>query len=676
MIAATLSLTILGLAAAAVLAVASRVFHVDEDPRVLDVEDSLLGANCGGCGYAGCASAAAAVVAGKAGADVCVAGGFDITQVVAAVMGVVVEEKEADLSHSSCRYSVEEAERRFVYSGIPDCRAAVLLYGGEKACPVGCLGLGTCVRACPFGALSIGARGLPVVDRSKCTGCGVCVEVCPKDIVSLTSVTRRLLSEYTVDECTAPCQRACPTGIDVPAYVRAINEGDYLDAVRIIKEKNPLPSICGHICPSPCEEACRRNLADAPVAINALKRFVSDHARTTGASNDLFKARASGRRVALIGGGVEGLTAAYFLARLGHSPCLLEATTALGGVLRHVISEARLPREVLDAEIDEILAMGVQAELGRALGRDITLWGLFEEGYDRIAMTAGAWDGRQMLMDGEGDRLQIPGVVSLLSLLKARARGQALSPDGAAVLWGSGQALLDAGRVCLDQGAPRVVIASGRSRDALLLAGVDEGALDHPGLEFRFNVAPVALTGARDTLRSVTLQGADGAQEIIEASLLVVAASRIPLAFTRTDGEDGWATLPLFEARPDASGRPGLFPVDTLGRASDHTAVVEAVGAGRRLARALQLSLTGEPLAPPARMITAAADLPKVTALVDVAERHRTPMPMDIVHGQAGLPEAVAAGYSEAQAREEAARCLDCGLVCYVQERPATGERA
>ena len=148
---ATLSLLGLGLIAAIILTVAAKVFYVYEDPKIEEVEGALLGANCGGCGYAGCNAAAQAVVAKKEGADICVAGGPDITSAVASVMGVVVTLKEPEISLPGCRYNNDCADLKFNYNGLDDCRAAMLVYDGSKECSVGCLGLGTCSVLCPFG---------------------------------------------------------------------------------------------------------------------------------------------------------------------------------------------------------------------------------------------------------------------------------------------------------------------------------------------------------------------------------------------------------------------------------------------------------------------------------------------------------------------------------------------
>ena len=394
MLTATIFLMGLGLVASLILVVASKVFYVWEDPRIEEVSDALLGANCGGCGYAGCAAAAEAVVQKKALPDVCVAGGFEIAQAVAEVMGMSVEEKEPEISKPGCSYGFQEADLKYEYDGLYDCRAAMLLYDGSKVCEIGCLGLGTCVRACPFDALSMGDNNLPVVDNEKCTGCGMCEEICPKGIITLSSATIRLMSDQKLSECTAPCQRHCPAEIDIPKYISEIKAGDYDAALRTIREKNPFPLICGWICPAPCEEECRRNLLDEPVAINGLKKFVADYEKENGEYKLPYLPPISGKKISVIGGGVEGLTASYFLRRLGHEVTVVEATDKLGGILRYVITEERLPGEVLDWEISGILSMGIDSKTGVTAGKDITFESMLKDEVEMVLVTSGGWDSR------------------------------------------------------------------------------------------------------------------------------------------------------------------------------------------------------------------------------------------------------------------------------------------
>ena len=156
------------------------------------------------------------------------------------------------------------------------------------------------------------------------------------------------MREYTTEECTTPCQRSCPAGINIREYIRQIVLGNNRRAVQVIKERNPFPAVIGRICPRPCELDCRRNYVDEPVAINYLKRFAADFEKESGERILPYKAPVSGRSVAVVGGGVEGLSAAFFTARLGHDTTVFEAGPKLGGLLRSAIAKERLPEEILD----------------------------------------------------------------------------------------------------------------------------------------------------------------------------------------------------------------------------------------------------------------------------------------------------------------------------------------
>ncbi|MFN3535256.1 MAG: (Fe-S)-binding protein, partial [Desulfatiglandales bacterium] len=414
-----------GLICGAGLAVASKLFYVYVDPKIEEVQELLPGANCGGCGYAGCSANAAAIVAGKSSPDSCVAASQEAKEAIARILGVSVSLKEPDIARPNCYYGFHEADLKYDYSGIMDCRAQSLLGGGSKVCPIGCLGLGTCVRSCPFGALSIGPDNLPVVDREKCTGCGTCNRVCPRGIITLSSNTKRIQHEYVLSECSTPCQRACPAGIDIPRYIRLIRERDYLGAVQVIKESNPFPLVCGRICVHPCEAACRRNLVDEPVAINPLKRFVADYEMTHNMRVQVPRAPEKGKRVAVIGWGAEGLTAAYFLNRCGHQVTLFESKDYLGGLLRVGLPPNRLPQEVLDWEIQGILEAGVEAKLNHTLGKDITIDGLLKDGFDAVAIAIGGWDtllSQKMLAKGVSN--PIPGIRLLADFLVEHKLGK------------------------------------------------------------------------------------------------------------------------------------------------------------------------------------------------------------------------------------------------------------
>ena len=684
MLEALLAIGGLGLIAGLGLAVASRVFYVYVDPKIVAVEEALPGANCGGCGYPGCSGAAGAIVRGAAEPNVCVAGGSSVHTEIASLLGVEIREREPEIARPGCTYGLQDADLKYRYDGFRDCRAAVLLDGGSKVCPVGCLGLGTCVRACPFGALSMGPDNLPVVDEALCTGCGTCERVCPKQIITLSSHSRRAIGEYTTDQCSAPCQRACPAGINVPEYVRRVGEGDYLGAVRTIKETNPFPSVCGRICVHPCEYECRRNLVDQAIAINPLKRFASDRERLSGERVETYRAPETGKRIAVIGGGAEGLTAAYFLNRLGHESAVYEASSRMGGLLRYGLPRNRLPSEVLDWDIEGVREAGVAFETGRRLGRDMTVGSLLQEGRDAVVVTLGGWD-TQMTQRTPGEVLKpLPGVYLLLDFLLALREGKPRVLGKRVVILGGGNAALEAARVHIREDAREVhmVFREPRSRAPFSEEVLQDA--EEQGIQLHFETSVTRMMGVDDELTHLELThlGAPGEpeREILAADTLLTGSGRFPElvyapqadageAEAESDrGTTAWETLVPY-AGPSAREVTGVFRPGEAN--ADYRAVVEAIGSGRRAASTVHRYLTGESVEGPENMIRADTRVLSLADLEPVATAPREPVPappVEELHADPTLE--VESTYSEEQARREAKRCLQCGLICY--RRPRT----
>jgi len=681
----------LGAVAALLLGIASRVFYVEEDPRIDAVEGALPGANCGGCGYAGCRACAEAIVDGKCEASACVAGGFETAVAVGEVMGVKVEAKEPELAATSCNYSTDEADLIYNYNGANNCQAAMDLFGGSKLCSVGCLGLGSCVMACNFDALEMGDDHLPIFNPKKCVGCGACAEACPKDIIGLTNNTIRMLTEYTTDECHAPCQRACPTGIDIPGYIKEIKEGRFEEALRIIKEKCPLPLVCGRICPAPCELDCRRILAnDEPVAINPLKRFVAEYEQATGKRVEQYMNPDSGKRTAVIGAGAEGLTVANYLARLGHAPTLYEAKEKLGGILRYVISPGRVPDSLLDSEIEGILELGVTAKTNHTLGSEITISSLLAEGFDAIVLTTGGFDSRKVLKN-DSKALLVPGIHLMIDYLAAEAAGKKLEVGDHVLIAGATDNCLEISENCLRSGATRVTIISENNERYLPDNLIDSDSLAQKGIHVMANTRITTLFGNDDKLVGATVECYESDEIGVaktDVDTLIAATGRLPelvIAPVVIDEEDeekaaemkekisgfaicpNWLTAETFRTLSDEGGN-GLFSSPEPGRISDASAVVKAIRSGRRVARGMHLYLTGKQIEAVPNLAVDATEILNVSSVEDVPvvpRQHPAAADPEPGTGSDWTAGEETVGLIESESRKEAERCLQCGLICY-----------
>jgi NADPH-dependent glutamate synthase beta subunit-like oxidoreductase len=660
----------LGLVIGIVLAAASRIFYVYVDPKVEAVDNALPGANCGGCGLPGCAANAEAIVAGKAAPNSCVAGGDDLAATIAAILGVSLEAKEPDVASPGCYYSVEKAETLYKYDGIQDCRAAHLLSGGMKLCDIGCLGLGTCVRACPFDALIMGDDGLPVVDQEKCTGCGTCERVCPKHIIKLSSVTRRILREYTVDDCTTPCQRACPAGINIREYIHQIAIDNCLEAVQVIKERNPFPSTIGRICPHPCETDCRRNLQDEAVAINGLKRFAADFEQASGKRIQPFKAPETGRTIAVIGGGISGLSAAFFLARLGHSPTIYEATDQLGGILRKAIARERLPMDILDWDIEGVLDIGVKAEYNQLCGQDFTIPALLDQGYNAVCLTTGGWDSRLARNADKTIEQQVPGLFLLMDALKAKTQGT-VPVSGHCVVMANGSTAVKVSEILLNKGAEKVTIVTQTDKASSGIKDEQIAQAKDKGIQIIFQAAVQRLKGKANDLKQIEYLEMDTEEtESIEANTLFASYGRFPeLIFTTVvdDDEnrtDEWIAVAPYK-KPGQWNETGIFSEND--EKTDYNAAIRAIAGGRRTAASVHHVMYGNDLALEEDILKPESDIQDVTKLTQVSKKPRQIMPLRTTQELMKKNE-IEKGFTREMAKQEAERCLQCGLVCYERE--------
>jgi len=679
----------IGVVCALTLGIASKIFYVYEDPRIALVEGHLAGANCGGCGYAGCASAALAVVDGKAPPTVCVIAGPESAMNVASVMGVEAGSAEPLRALNRCEGG-DRAADRFYYTGINSCRALAAFYGGKRVCTIGCIGLGDCFRSCAFNAIHMGPKGYPVVDQSKCVGCGACEKVCPKSILKVRTLSQRLLHFNQEDDPLAPCSQTCPAEINIPKYISQIKNGDYRAAVETIRERNPLLFTCGRVCPHPCEEYCRRGIEDEAVSINQLKRFAADFEVKSGHRFPIPCAPSTDKKIAVIGGGPAGLTCAYFLRRLGHGVTIFDKMQNLGGMLRYGIPEYRLPKEILEWEIDSILELGIEYHTGVKLGVDFDLESLVSQGYDAIFLGVGAWSDYQLKVKGEGLKGCFTGIDFLTRFAKIQQgdiTDESIPIGQKCVVIGGGNTAIDCVRTLVRLGAQEVTIVYRRTRNEMPASRVEIEAAADEGVKFHFLASPVQALGdkngrvthleylkmklgepdASGRRRPVPIEGSE---TLIETDMMITAIGQGPdISFADKGkpisdlGVTRWNTI---DADPEIlqSNIPHIF---TAGDAfTGASLVVEAIGGGRRAARAIHLYLSGKELKPvPKSLLKKHIPESIFDQVSGIIKSPRTKMPELPVEDRIQSFLETDLVISKKGAEFESNRCLDCCRICY-----------
>ncbi len=263
------------------------------------------------------------------------------------------------------------------------------------------------VAACRICLVRVDGARVPLPACATPVAEGMVVSTETAELAKTRQLALELMLSDHYGDCVAPCKLACPAGIDIQGYIGLIANGMYAEALRLIKQSNPLPLICGRVCPHFCEQQCRRNIVDQPVAINALKRFAADWALHNNVTDVPPVKRHTGKRVAVIGGGPAGLTAAHYLAIDGHQVSIFDSNPELGGMMRYGIPAYRLPRDILDHEIRSITSLCHEIRCSTTFGRDFDLAGLHKEGYDAIFLGLGAQAEQHMQISGES----LPGVV-------------------------------------------------------------------------------------------------------------------------------------------------------------------------------------------------------------------------------------------------------------------------
>ena len=681
----------IGFTSAVVLAIAVKVFYVEVDQRIADVEEELPGANCGGCGFSGCSACAEAIVLNKAPVDACVAGGAEVTAKVAAVMGKQAGFSELKIAKHHCTGGYR-ADEKYHYDGLLDCNAMAELHGGNLVCGTGCLGLGSCVKACDFNALHMGPDGYPEVNPGMCVGCGACEKICPTGVITVKTQSDRLFHFNNEGECLSPCKQLCPAQIDIPGYVELAAKGEFAEALDLIKQRNPLPLICGRVCPAPCEAGCRRvDMDDVAVHHNFIKRYVADWEMSLPELVHPSMLPDTGKKIAIIGGGPCGLTAAYYLRRFGHTPVIYDSKPELGGMMRYGIPEYRLPKKTLDFEINMVLTLGVEAKCNQHLGKDITIAQLEKE-HDAILFAMGAWDNTSLQCEGE----DLEGVWKGTEFLEKRELGIEVELKGQRVIVvGGGNTAMDACRSAIRQGAREVTLLYRRTRNEMPANSVEIVAAEHEGVIYHFLAAPTRIvddgSGKVRGIEYIKMELGEpdasgrrrpvpvpGSETLMECDVIISAIGQKPKVdwFTEDLSSRGlkltkWNTIAADEITLQ-SDVPHIFTGGDLW--SGPALLVDAVGTGRRAARSIHQFVSGEKLGFPEGTFVGPHRLQQshLVPVHDVAAREMVTQPELEVGDRITNFKEVDLVVTQEEMKIEADRCLRCGTLCYFTDEKAS----
>lgn len=549
-----------------------------------------------------------------------------------------------------------------------------------------CEQCGRCSSACPLtGVDSFNIRRilrhveLGLIDEVagtplpwSCTTCGRCESACPNGIAILDILRRlRVLApEGLAPEGPPPCVKACPGGIDIPGYLRHIARGDAHKAYELILESVPFPGILGRVCPRPCEQKCRRAEVNEAVAICALKRHAADRAGEVF-EKALAVQEDTGRRVAVVGAGPAGLTAAFHLRKKGHAVTVFEALERPGGMMRYGIPRYRLPEEVLDREIDRVLSVGIDLKTGVKLGQDIDLDRLKAEGFDAVFLATGLQQSKKIPLEGAGLECVHRGV----EFLRAVSGGQTGEVGDRVVVVGGGDVAVDVALTALRLGAGSVTLACLESREEMPAHTWEIEAALEEDVQILPSWGPERIRGADGRVTGIDLiqctsvfDDKGGFNPTFSEARKSLPADQVFLAVGQTsdlsfnDGAGMEVERDLVVVKKDTgeTTRPGVFAGGEI--ATGPGALIEAVAEGKRIAAAMDRFLGGDGV-----VETRWAERADTTAYDgkrdrDFADRVRCrPAVLPVAERHCGFPE-VERGLEDEDAVREAGRCLECDL--------------
>ncbi|MCL2088647.1 MAG: FAD-dependent oxidoreductase [Oscillospiraceae bacterium] len=532
------------------------------------------------------------------------------------------------------------------------------------------------------GICTVEAEGIPKLLRS-CSAVaadGMVIHTNTERVRKNRRATLELLLSDHIGDCRPPCAAACPAETDCQGYAGLIANGEYEQALRLIKEKLPLPASIGRVCPHPCESECRRKLAEEPVSIAALKRFAGD--MYLGLQTAEI-APPTGKSIAVIGGGPGGLTAAYFLRIAGHSVTVFEAMPEMGGMLRYGIPEYRLPKSVLSSEIKTIQETGIVFRNNIQIGRDISLETIRSQ-HDAVVVAAGAW--LSMALGCRGEELDgvFGGIEFLLDVSVGNLAGSDFAGKNIAVV-GGGNSAMDACRTAIRLGADNVYSIYRRTKNEMPAEAIEIHEAEEEGVVFKTLTNPIELIGENGRVKSVRLQlmelgqpdssgrrspvPIEGSEETIAVDIVIVAIGQKPNlnpAFGLSEiGRTKYGTIAADE-HTFLTDTPGVFAIgDVANKGAD--IAVRAIGEGRRAADVICRYLSGQELQSKTPYYSKTEKSADDFAHIEKSPRIKT-------HCRSAADRRndfneTTSGMTEDAAKQEAARCLECGCIDFFECR-------
>ena len=475
----------------------------------------------------------------------------------------------------------------------------------------------------------------------------------------------------------APCQMACPAGIDVPTYVTLIGQGRDAEAIEVIRQDNPFPWVCGLVCTRPCEFMCVRGRMDTPVSIKFLKAFAAERAMSEGTYQNPEKGPDQGKRVCVIGAGPGGLSAAYYLALKGYGVHVIEALPTAGGMIMVGIPRYRLPREVIDREVAMLEELGVTFAFNTRFGEDVTLSDLKSQGYEAFFFAIGAHKAYKLGIPGEMD---FPQTTEAIDLLRRVALGERRVPGKRVVVIGGGYVAIDAARTCLRLGSAEVTIAYRRTRHEMPADEEEVEQAEEEGVRFSFLTIPAKIIGEDNAITGLSCVRAQlvqrkgssrmspvpilGSEYIMDADVVISAIGQKVDQLCMGEVESmGWTrrgTIDVNMVTMETSVE-GIFAAGDA--VTGPATVIEAIGGGKRAAEAIDRYLLGipQPQMPPVPVRRRRESCIEVPASTKTVIKRPT-MDMLNLDRRRTTFQQVELGYTENMVREEARRCLRCDI--------------